>query len=80
VGTHLIFVITRRILRSAHDQLSTFGIGADIDEQQWHSVFRQLVTRGLVAVRALWRLAANRSLSAYFARRTAIDVTHRRPG
>jgi ATP-dependent DNA helicase RecQ len=39
-----------RILRSAHDQLSTFGIGADIEEQQWHSVFRQLVARGLVAV------------------------------
>jgi len=41
---------TDRILKSAHDQLSTFGIGIDIEEQQWHSVFRQLVARGLVAV------------------------------
>ncbi len=41
---------TERILRATHDQLSTFGIGNDIDEQQWHSVFRQLVARGLVAV------------------------------
>jgi ATP-dependent DNA helicase RecQ len=41
---------TERIIKSAHDKLSTFGIGVDIDEQQWHSVFRQLVARGLVAV------------------------------
>jgi len=41
---------TERIVKSAHDKLSTFGIGTDIDEQQWHSVFRQLVARGLVAV------------------------------
>ncbi|MGZ5052759.1 MAG: DNA helicase RecQ [Methylobacter sp.] len=41
---------TDRIVKAAHDKLSTFGIGADIDEQQWHSVFRQLVARGLVAV------------------------------
>ncbi|TAK63478.1 DNA helicase RecQ [Methylobacter sp.] len=41
---------TERILKAAHDKLSTFGIGTDIEEQQWHSVFRQLVARGLVAV------------------------------
>jgi len=41
---------TERIVKAAHDKLSTFGIGVDIEEQQWHSVFRQLVARGLVAV------------------------------
>jgi ATP-dependent DNA helicase RecQ len=41
---------TERIAKAAHDKLSTFGIGTDIDEQQWHSVFRQLVARGLVSV------------------------------
>ena len=41
---------TERIIKAAHDKLSTYGIGTDIDEQQWHSVFRQLVARGLVAV------------------------------
>jgi ATP-dependent DNA helicase RecQ len=41
---------TERILKAAHDKQSTFGIGIDTDEQQWHSVFRQLVARGLVAV------------------------------
>jgi ATP-dependent DNA helicase RecQ len=34
----------------AHDQLSTFGIGKDISEQQWLSLFRQLVTRGFLVV------------------------------
>ncbi len=41
---------TERIVKAAHDKLSTFGIGVDIEEKQWHSVFRQLVARGLVAV------------------------------
>lgn len=39
-----------RIRNNAHDKQSTFGIGKDLDEQQWSSVFRQLVARGLVAV------------------------------
>jgi ATP-dependent DNA helicase RecQ len=41
---------TERISKFAHDRLSTFGIGKALDEKQWHSVFRQLVARGLVAV------------------------------
>jgi len=39
-----------RIKRFGHERLSTFGIGKDLDEKQWHSVFRQLVARGLVSV------------------------------
>ncbi len=39
-----------RIISANHHQQSTFGIGKDLDEQQWHSVFRQLVARGLVAI------------------------------
>ncbi len=42
--------VTERIIKAAHDKQSTFGIGIAIEEQQWHSVFRQLVARGLVAV------------------------------
>lgn len=41
---------TERITRFGHHQQSTFGIGKQLDEKQWHSVFRQLVARGLVAV------------------------------
>jgi ATP-dependent DNA helicase RecQ len=41
---------TERIKKFNHEELSTFGIGKALDEQQWYSVFRQLVARGLVAV------------------------------
>lgn len=41
---------TERIFSFGHQELSTFGIGKELDEQQWHSVFRQLVARGLAGV------------------------------
>jgi ATP-dependent DNA helicase RecQ len=40
---------TDRIARFRHDQLSTFGIGAELTQQQWHSVFQQLLARGLLS-------------------------------
>ncbi|MCX7098909.1 MAG: DNA helicase RecQ [Methylococcales bacterium] len=42
--------LTERVASFGHDKQSTFGIGTALDEQQWSSVFRQLVARGLVAV------------------------------
>lgn len=39
-----------RIKSFHHDQLGVFGIGKALDEQQWHSVFRQLIASGLVTV------------------------------
>ena len=42
--------VTERIVSFAHDKQSTFGIGKELDEQQWSSVFRQLVARSLVSV------------------------------
>ena len=41
---------TERIVSANHHNQSTFGLGKDLDEQQWHSVFRQLIARGLVGV------------------------------
>jgi ATP-dependent DNA helicase RecQ len=35
---------------SGHDRLSTFGIGKDLGEKQWLSVFRQLMTQGFLEV------------------------------
>jgi ATP-dependent DNA helicase RecQ len=37
-----------RIRSLRHDELSTFGVGADLDKQQWRGVFRQLVATGLL--------------------------------
>jgi ATP-dependent DNA helicase RecQ len=39
-----------RIERWGHDRLSVFGIGADIDDATWRTVFRQLVALGFVQV------------------------------
>lgn len=36
--------------RFQHHKLSTWGIGKDLDKNQWRSVFRQLVARGLLGV------------------------------
>ncbi|MDY0021576.1 HRDC domain-containing protein, partial [Arenimonas caeni] len=33
-----------------HDQLSTYGIGTELDARQWKGVFRQLVALGLLEV------------------------------
>ena len=39
-----------RIRRFGHDQLTTFGIGKELDNNEWRGVFRQLIARGLLAV------------------------------
>jgi ATP-dependent DNA helicase RecQ len=38
-----------RVQALGHDSLSTFGIGTELDERQWRSVFRQLVGINLLA-------------------------------
>ena len=41
---------TQKVKQYGHERLSTFGIGADLDESQWRSVLRQLVMLRLVRV------------------------------
>jgi ATP-dependent DNA helicase RecQ len=52
--THLVDVLTgsenERIRQLGHDQLSTYGIGTELDARQWKGVFRQLVAMGLLEV------------------------------
>lgn len=51
---HLIDVLrgtaTEKVRQFDHDQVSTFGIGGDLSAQDWRTLFRQLVTRGLLEV------------------------------
>ncbi|MFY0639811.1 MAG: DNA helicase RecQ [Bermanella sp.] len=51
---HLINVLrgklTDKITQFDHQRVSTFGIGQDLSEAQWRSVFRQLVARGYLNV------------------------------
>jgi ATP-dependent DNA helicase RecQ len=39
-----------RSARFGHDKLPTFGVGKEHTEQEWRGIFRQLVSRGLLAV------------------------------
>jgi ATP-dependent DNA helicase RecQ len=41
--------VTPRTVQYGHDQLATWGIGADLSEQQWRGVIRQLLAQGLLA-------------------------------
>ena len=49
---HLIDVLRgldgEKVSKFGHDQLSTFGIGAEFDDRQWSAIFRQLVAAGLL--------------------------------
>jgi ATP-dependent DNA helicase RecQ len=51
---HLVDVLrgrdNERIRGFGHHQLSTFGIGADIETNEWRGIFRQLIARGLLRV------------------------------
>jgi ATP-dependent DNA helicase RecQ len=51
---HLIDVLlgkaTPKVEQFNHQQLSTFGIGKDMAQQQWSSVYRQLVAAGFINV------------------------------
>ena len=50
---HLIDILrgkeTPRVRQYGHDSLSTWSIGADLGEQQWRGVVRQLLAQGLLA-------------------------------
>ena len=39
-----------KIKHNNHHQLSTYGVGSELDNNQWRSVFRQLVARGYLSV------------------------------
>jgi ATP-dependent DNA helicase RecQ len=41
---------TAKVLQYGHDEISTFGIGADLSAAQWRSVVRQLVMLKLLRV------------------------------
>jgi len=49
---HLIDILrgasTDRIRQQKHDGLATYGIGADLSDQDWRSVVRQLLARGIL--------------------------------
>ncbi|MCD9098145.1 DNA helicase RecQ [Luteimonas fraxinea] len=55
-AAHVIDILrgseSERIRQFGHDQLSTYGVGTDVDARVWKSVLRQLVAQGLLDVDA----------------------------
>ncbi len=51
---HLVDVLlgnpTPRVARWGHDRIPTFGVGRELDRKAWGSVFRQLLSAGLLSV------------------------------
>ena len=41
---------TDKVVASRHDELSVFGVGADLRDTEWRAVVRQLLAQGLLAV------------------------------
>ncbi len=39
-----------RIRQFGHDQVSTFGIGSELSANEWKTIYRQLIARGLLTV------------------------------
>jgi len=52
---HLIDIVrgnaTERVRQQGHEQLTTFGVGADLSEQEWRGVVRQLLAGGFLVAR-----------------------------
>jgi ATP-dependent DNA helicase RecQ len=42
--------VDERIQRNRHDQLSTFGIGAELSQFEWRSLYRQLIAMGFLRI------------------------------
>jgi ATP-dependent DNA helicase RecQ len=59
---HLIDVlrgkVTDKVTQHQHERLSTFGIGADLDEARWRGVLRQLVALGHVVTQGDYNVLA----------------------
>lgn len=50
--SHIVDILrgadNQRIKKMRHDQLSTYGIGADLSQDEWHGIFRQLIHLGYI--------------------------------
>ncbi|TGY36230.1 DNA helicase RecQ [Microbacterium laevaniformans] len=59
---HLIDILrgasTERIRQQGHDTLATYGLGADLSDQDWRSVIRQLLARGVIVARGEYGVLA----------------------
>jgi ATP-dependent DNA helicase RecQ len=70
---------TDKVTQFRHDQLSVFGIGADLREAEWRGVVRQLLAQGLLAVEGDYGTLALTEESAAVLRRERTVLLRREP-
>ncbi|MES2217227.1 MAG: DNA helicase RecQ [Pseudomonadota bacterium] len=46
----LIGKVTPQVERYNHDKVSTFGVGQEFSQAQWHSIYRQLIAANLLTI------------------------------
>lgn len=78
---HLIDILrgasTERIRRFRHDELATYGIGADLTDAQWRSVVRQLLAQGLMQAQGEYgTLAINEASAGVLNGTTSVQLRH----
>jgi ATP-dependent DNA helicase RecQ len=66
---------TEKVAQHRHHELSTFGIGADLNEAQWRGVVRQLLAQGLLAVEGDYgTLALNEASGAVLSKERQVKM------
>ncbi|MFI7493859.1 DNA helicase RecQ [Kocuria sp. M4R2S49] len=59
---HLVDILlgreTERVVRMRHTELTTFGIGTELSDQEWRGVVRQLLAQGLLRVQGEYGVLA----------------------
>ncbi|MFI7741594.1 DNA helicase RecQ [Kocuria rhizosphaericola] len=59
---HLVDILlgreTERVVRMRHTELTTFGIGTELSDQEWRGVVRQLLAQGLLRVQGEYSVLA----------------------
>ncbi|AGL17926.1 DNA helicase RecQ [Actinoplanes sp. N902-109] len=70
---------TEKVTQFRHDELSVFGIGAELREQEWRGVVRQLLAQGLLAVEGEYGVLVLTDASAEVLRRERQVMMRREP-
>ena len=69
--------VTPRVTQHGHDQLATWNIGADLSDQQWRGVVRQLLAQGLIETHGEYGvLAITDAATEVLAGNRAVQLRH----
>jgi len=70
---------TDKVAQHSHDELTVFGIGTDLSENQWRGVVRQLLAQGLLTVQGEYGTLALNEASGPVLRREREVLMRREP-